>query len=171
MTNEWNLHEKLAGRFHPDYPDDLQVVVHEGGPRLSICKPELVWVRIKGGKGDLYSAEVLNQPENLQEVRQGSLIDFIVPESGEYPLQVRAKYLAERSLWAIHPCTQCGLSELFDAPSDLIKVIFPDAADGSLEMFTSFCGVCGGVQVVQWRDSIEAESTSTATKKNWQFWK
>jgi len=38
---------------------------------------------------------------------------------------------------------------LFDAPSDLQAKIFPNVpADAKMEAFTSFCPVCGGVQMV-----------------------
>ena len=58
---------------------------------------------------------------------------------------VTPKYLGERSEWAVSPCNKCGLRYLFDAPSDLIKVIFPNLPPGSdIKMFTSFCGLCGG---------------------------
>lgn len=155
MQKEWHKDPKLQGRFHPDYPDDLQVVVHNGGPRLSKNRPELVWVRIIGCKDNIYSGEVLNQPKQLEEINQASIIDFIIPETGEFPLQVRKKYLSERANWIVTPCNKCGLTELFDAPSDLIKVTFPDTpSDVILEMFTAFCGFCGGVQVVQYKDAL-----------------
>ena len=50
----------------------------------------------------------------------------------------------------IHECDKFVLSELFDAPSDLVRVIFPKLPpDADLEAFTSFCGFCGGVQVIE----------------------
>jgi hypothetical protein len=67
---------------------------------------------------------------------------------------VTDKYLRERGAWTVHPCRQCGLSELFDAPSDLIRVVFPNTPpDAQLSMFTAFCALCGGVQVVYCRSS------------------
>jgi hypothetical protein len=35
MDSRWRDDPLLKGRFHPDFPDDLQVVVHDGGPRLT----------------------------------------------------------------------------------------------------------------------------------------
>ena len=46
MNAPWRTDPLLAGRFHQNYPDDLQVVVHDGGPRLSVIGPELMWVRL-----------------------------------------------------------------------------------------------------------------------------
>lgn len=42
MNEEWRDHPKLRGRFHSEYPDDLQVVIHEGDREyqrmdLSLC--------------------------------------------------------------------------------------------------------------------------------------
>lgn len=153
----WRVHPKLEGRFHPQYPDDLQVVVHDGGPRLSDRRPELVWVRVNGVDGDVFTGRVLNQPHQLRTVQQGTEIRFVVPARAPHPLQVREKYLTERTRWEIVPCDKCGLEELFDAPSELIRAAFPDAPPGAeMEMFSAFCGGCGGVQVVRRRGTAVA---------------
>lgn len=173
----WRYHPKLRGRFHPEHPDDLQVIVHDGGPRMSPNPAELVWVRVTRVEDEFFWGQLLNQPHNLKTVRQGEEILFIVPRSGEHPLQVREKYLRERGDWIIHPCNKCGLSELFDAPSDLIRKAFPNTpADAVTSMFTAFCGVCGGIHVVQHKsynpDHEELASEKSPPKKKWwQFWK
>ncbi|MCW8131424.1 MAG: hypothetical protein KIS92_13830 [Planctomycetota bacterium] len=149
----WYDHPRLQGKFHPDYPDDLQVIVHDGGPRITQARPELIWVRITGGSGDLFSGQVLNKPTQLKTVSAYQEIKFIVPGGGAHPLMVTDKYLKERAEWEIRPCSKCGLTELFDAPSDLIRVVFPnvDLEKGDrLESFTAFCGACHGVQLVKW---------------------
>jgi hypothetical protein len=172
--NEWRKHPKLKGKFHPEYPDDVQVLVHDGGPRLTTHRPEGVWVRVTACAGSVFTGTVLNQPHQLTSVREGSTIKFIAPEGGQHPLMVTEKYLCERPNWIIHPCQKCGLTELFDPPSDLMRVVFPNVPEGSImEMFTAFCGACGGVQVVQYRDAqIEEHPVSEAgQKKWWQFWK
>lgn len=180
----WRTHPKLAGRFHPEAPDDLPVVVHDGGPRTTDRRPELIWVRVCGGENDVFSGHVLNQPHHLQNVTQYDRIQFVAANS-EHPLMVTDQYLAERSQWKIQPCNQCGLEELFDPPSELIRVVFPDMPpDAAPEAFTAFCGMCGGVQVVHHPDfdSAEAGAPDAAAKKkaSWtsglakrwrQFWK
>ncbi len=45
---EWRNHPTLESRFHPEHPDDLEVLVHDGGPRMTDCRPELVWVTVTG---------------------------------------------------------------------------------------------------------------------------
>jgi len=177
LWGSWRRHPKLQGRFHEEYPDDVQVMVHDGGPRLTSCQPEIVWVRVSGGEGDTFTGRVLNRPHHLQTVSENSEIRFIVPEIGEHPLMVTEKYLAERPHWDIIPCNRCGLSELLDAPSDLIRVVFPNLPADSAEcrMFTAFCGACGGILVVQVKDTKAARAArgdgASRKKKWWQFWK
>lgn len=175
----WRRHPSLRGRFHLESPDDLQVVVHDGGPRMSEHPPELVWVRVTGVVGEVFYSRLLNQPHNLKSVRLGDTIQFLVPTGGKHPLMVTEKYLRERANWVVHPCRKCGLSELFDAPSDLISKIFPDIpADAKLGTFTTFCPLCGGVQGAELHGFGREDEAPTPTrepetseKKWWQFWK
>jgi predicted RNA-binding Zn-ribbon protein involved in translation (DUF1610 family) len=180
VANEWREHAMLKGRFLPDYPDDLQVVVHDGGPQITRNEPEMVWVTVTRMDGDLFWGHVLNQPHNLQTVHQGDEIKFVVPDGNApaalvelaanrlglhqpalrgwlAPILATDKYLREREAWIIHPCPQCGLSELFDAPSDLIRMVFPHPPpDAEMRSFTATCPQCGGVQCVESRRSPAA---------------
>ena len=147
----WRIDPALDGRFLSDYPDDLQVVVHDGGPRLTDTPPEVMWVHVTGKKGPAYVGELLNAPQGLTTVKLGGEILFMPANKESYPFRVTEKYLQERAVWHIRPCNECGMPELFDAPSDLIAKIFPDLPDPSQveEMkFTSLCPVCGGVQLI-----------------------
>jgi hypothetical protein len=146
----WRNSPDLVERFLPDYPDDLQVVVHDGGPRFTDRAPELVWVRVTGKDANAYRGTVLNQPDGLKTVKQGDSILFLACRDKKlYPFLVSEKYLQERSNWVIEPCNKCGFAELFDAPSDLIHKIFPNLPkDSTMEGFTSFCPLCRGVQLV-----------------------
>jgi len=149
----WRNHPQLQGRFHPECPDDLQVVIHDGGPRLSKHRPERVWVRVVGGDDDVWMGHVLNEPCHLTSVSRGDLISFVVPEGSEHALLVTGKYLRERPDWIIQACRGCGLSELYDAPSDLTRRVFPDVPEGvTMSIFTAICPACGGTQVVQHKD-------------------
>jgi hypothetical protein len=153
MPSPWNEHPKLQGRFHPEFPDDLQVIVHDGGRHPSGRLPELVWVRITGCQDEVFSGVVLNKPDHLQSVGQGSQIFFIVPEGGQYPLQVTLKYVQERPAWRLlTPCRKCGLTELFDPPSELVASSFPSIAANQLRhgfTLTTRCGWCGDGMVVR----------------------
>jgi hypothetical protein len=168
----WREHPALRARLHRDHPDDVQVIVHDGGPRITDRRPELVWVRVTGVAADVFSGVVLNQPQQLETLAEGAAIQFVVPAGGEHPLLVTAAYLAERGSWTIHPCAECGLTELFDAPSRLIRQIFPSLpADATMDAFTAFCGACGGVQSVERKRSDEDESPAHHERPWWKFWK
>jgi len=52
-TTHWRTHPKLKRRFLPEHPDDLQVIVHDGGPRITDRRPEAVWVTVNGCDGDI----------------------------------------------------------------------------------------------------------------------
>jgi hypothetical protein len=166
----WRDHPQLRGRFHSEAPDDLQVIVHDGGPRSTDRVPEAVWVTVTDCTDDgVFTGRVLNRPQQLKTVAQNDQIKFVAT-AGERLLMVTDKYLAERPSWIVHPCARCGLNELFDAPSELIRVIFSDLPAGaSVDAFTSFCGACGGVQIVRDKN-VEIEGEPPA-KKWWQFWK
>lgn len=172
LWGAWREHPDLKGRFLPDHPDDLQVFVHDGGPRLTRNPSELVWVSVTGMEGDIFRGRVLNQPHNLKSVRQGSEIRFVMPKGSEHPILVTAKYLAERGAWVIHPCHKCGLSELFDAPSDLIRVAFPNTPpDAAMSMFTALCPFCGGFQGVESRGSpLPVSAAPPPRRPRWRFW-
>jgi hypothetical protein len=138
-----------------------------------------VWVTVTHADNDIFTGRVINQPTQLRTVRQGENIRFVLPAVGPHPILTTEKYLAERSAWLIHSCEKCGLSELFDAPSDLISVIFPQLPPGAtLESFTSFCPLCGGTQVVESRTTevdsklpTHASPRPSSGKVWWQFWK
>jgi hypothetical protein len=167
----WRDHPRLKGRFHEEHPDDIQVIVHEGGPRLGGGVPEIAWVRVSGGAGDTFTGTLLNQPEGLASLPLGSVVRFTVPMSGEFPLMVTEKYLAERADWIIHPCDECGLTELFDAPSDLLAAAFPRVDQTGMELFTSRCVACGGPLVIQrvGAEPIERPVVEKSTRW-WKFW-
>lgn len=159
LSGGWREDRRLKGRFLSDYPDDLQVIIHDGGPRLTKAGLEVVWVRVLAMDGDVFQGMCLNQPNNLKTVRQNDLIKFVVADGADYPVMVTDKYLSEREKWKIYPCSQCGFTELFDAPSDLLRAVFPDA-DGEGELFTAFCPLCHGVQGVVLKTTTPAEQKS-----------
>lgn len=176
LWGAWRSHPKLKGRLLADHPDDLQVIVHDGGPRITTLAPEAVWVSVTGADGDVFRARVLNQPFHLQSVGEGSEIRFIAPDPAAQPVMVTEKYLRERDDWRIHPCIKCGFAELFDAPSDLIRATFPDLpADSSVEAFTARCPLCGGAQAVAPGDSADEAGAGPLSRPShkqpwWRFW-
>jgi hypothetical protein len=84
---------------------------------------------------------------------------------------VTQKYIDERPDWVISACNKCGLAELFDAPSDLVRVVFPDMPKDAIStMFTARCGNCGGFQVVRSRRSPEGEGSADEPVEKEPWW-
>jgi hypothetical protein len=162
VTAAWRQHPDLKDRFHPEYPDDVQVIVHDGGPRISSTTPELMWTRVTGMAGSAFVGKLLNRPANLESVVAGSEILFIMPNGLDHPIRVLPEYLAERPCWTIHPCNKCGLSELFDPPSVLIAKVLSDPP-GEPELLSAFCGACGGVQVLQRNETDDMAGAQSGT--------
>ncbi|MGA2363093.1 MAG: hypothetical protein ABSG73_11615 [Candidatus Aminicenantales bacterium] len=176
LWGTWRNDPGLKGKFHPEFPDDIQVLVHEGGARIAKHPPEGMWVRVTGSLEGVYTGIVLNTPFGLTNVHKGLVIKFLMPQGGAHPVMVTDKYLAERDRWVIHPCNKCGLTELLDAPSDFVRVVFPNLPKNEVSVsFTSKCSACSeGVQVVEIKDiPIEAGSPSPGKAgKKWRwFWK
>lgn len=153
MSSPWKEHPKLRNHIRSEFPDDLQVIVHDGGPYRSDRRPELVWVRVTACENQIFSGVVLNKPAQLRGVAEGSNILFIAPEGGAFPLQVTRKYLQERSTWRLlMPCKECGSTELFDPPSELLAFSSPAITAEQLShafTFTTRCGWCGNGMVVR----------------------
>jgi hypothetical protein len=176
----------LKGRFHKHFPDDLQVLVHDGEPRRTGRQPELCWVRIveaENGpprrfifmpKGTLsesefarkyrtnetvYVGKLLNAPHALQSVRRGDTVRFLVAGGLNQPLQVTLEYLEERESWWIAPCNKCGMGECLDPPSVMAKLRFPDQPpDVVAQTFTAFCPECGGMLLLSNERAVRRHS-------------
>ena len=164
-SRPWRLDPALANRFHPSFPDDLQIVVHDGSPRRTGRQPELCWVRIMAAENGpprpnldsdeinpesqtVYVAELLNRPHQLHTVQQGQSVRLYAHAGSKHPLMVTADYLAERADWQISPCDSCGLNERLDPPSMLARAIFPDSPTVPL-MFTAACPLCGARRLLR----------------------
>lgn len=157
----WRHDPNLEGKFHKDFPDDLQALVHDGDPRRMRRGPELCWVRVQRvdraatrpvteaieKSHAVYVGELLNQPHTLTSVKRGDKLKLLSVPGMPHPLHVTDEYLAERVRWTITPCDRCGASECFDPPSVMARVRFPDAPpDAEIQAFTSICSHCGGMQ-------------------------
>ncbi len=144
----------LARLMNPQHPGDLQVAVHQGGPKTSQTPPELCWVHHTGrssastARHIYHTGILLNQPTHIAGYHKGQEVTFIAPQHGDAAVLTTPEYRAERDAWHIRPCEACGFSELMDAPSKLASVSFPDAPAGSTPIiFTTRCGICGSGRV------------------------
>jgi len=93
---EWRQHPKLRGRFHPDYPDDIEVIVYDDDLETSTNTPERIWVRVTAMAGDIFCGVLLNQPYNLKTLNEGDEVLFTVVDGIDYPIRVMEDQLRER---------------------------------------------------------------------------
>lgn len=155
----WRLDRAMAGRWHRSFPDDVQVLVHDGDPRGTGRLPEGCWVRVDEAKAIgarpataadgaviargavAYVGALLHPPRQLTSVVEGARVTFVPDPGGKHPLAVSDAYLAERARWTIGACPRCGLGEAFDPPSALAAARFGGA--GEVIAFTAHCPMCG----------------------------
>lgn len=158
----WHEDPALKDRFHPDFPDDVQVLFHDGSFRFTNVHPEGMWVSIKKMKEfvlddesvyRVYEGVLLNQPHNLKSVKVNDTVMFVAHENYDIPIFVTQAYLNDRLNYRIIPCNKCGLPEAFDPIEKLWKHSFKDAempkdVEAGMKMFTSICPSCGGMMVI-----------------------
>lgn len=180
MTS-WRADPDLQGRFHPQHPDDLQVIVHDGEPRRTQRGPEACWVRVTGIAGSLrlptappnvpppvpghalqwsertiYVGTLLNAPARLTTVREGDPIPFIHAPGLPHPLYITPEYQHERPSWCFVPCTGCGADQALDPMTTMARTRFPDAPAGTIPIaFSAFCP-CGGTMLLSMIDGGSA---------------
>jgi WD40 repeat protein len=146
---DWRNDPALRGRFNPQFPDDIEVLVHDGHPGFTGRSPERAWVRIHGRHGVAWTGTLLNQPYHLQSIAKGGDVLFIAPSSGKDLVQVTPKYLEERREWTVGSCSKCGISETFCPPSELLEhTNTPPHARSQVRRLTAPCPMCDGSQVL-----------------------
>ncbi len=151
MDAPWRSDPLLAGKFHPECRDDIQVLVHDGNPYLISKAAESVWVRVTGRKGAAYVGVCLNQPHAVTSVGEGDRLLFTVSASGTHPFQIAESYIEDRKGWVISPCGKCGFTEMFQPPSERAEQLGKQSgvpAGTQMIMLSTFCPLCGGVQLL-----------------------
>lgn len=156
----WRRDPVLVGKFHRKFPDDLQVLVHDGEPKRTGRRTEVCWVRVDAAEAgparpsqsstgaaiargtQLYVGELLNPPKQLTTLAAGARVRLVADAGGRHPVAVTAAYLAERPAWTIGACGACGLTEGLDPPSVMFATLAPDAGVAPIA-FTARCPVCG----------------------------
>lgn len=185
----WHTDPDLAPHLHPDFPDDVRVIVHDGEPRRTGTAPELCWVRIEAQAGELhlparpafgdapaagpetrrvYRGTLLNTPHGLRTIGEGDALLFVAVAGLDGALRVTSAYLAERPAWTLSPCSGCGADQALDPPSVMARTRFGGMGGGSVEMFTAFC-FCGGTQALA---RLDREEHDPAPRRRpwWKFW-
>lgn len=196
MSGEWRIDPEIKSRFHPDHPDDLQVIVHDGEHRRTGRSAEACWVTVTAVAGPLlapmlngeaspagalsstepqiartiYRGTLLNQPHQLTSVKAGMAVLFVAVPGLPHPLLVTEQYVKERAEWAFQPCNRCGADQGMDPPTVMARTRFPDAPEGATPIaFSAFCA-CGGTMMLALVDEQPASATTPPPKPWWKFW-
>jgi len=195
----WRHDPTLAGQLHPQHPDDLQVIVHDGEPRRTRRAPEACWVTVQRVHGVLrspvmlanakpplraaavtwvertvYAGKLLNAPHQLTSVRQNDTLLLVYTPGLPHPLHVTDAYLAERSQWAFAPCDKCGTDQALDPPTVMARTRFPDTSEDEVPvMFSAFCPCQGTMMLAAIEDAPAAGGAATpvATPASKPWWK
>ena len=90
-----NLELKMLRLEIPMAQADVDVVIHDGGTRLTDRRPELAWVRVTGGDSDVFLGRMLNRSHQPVTVPEDGEIQFVAPEGIKHRQMVTSKYLRD----------------------------------------------------------------------------
>jgi hypothetical protein len=77
----WREDVGLRGRFHPQWPDDLQVLIDDGGGPGELC-----WLRIvEAADAGTYVGQLMHPPHALTTVKEGDRLRFALAPGARHP--------------------------------------------------------------------------------------
>jgi hypothetical protein len=135
----------LAGRFHPDEPDDILVDFFHG----SIG--ERMWVKTTGVDGELrgYTGKLLNQPHQIPVLQPMTVVSFRVASGAINPIWISPTIRANLAGWA-GECKSCGFDLLVEPAREVIARQF-GGSGVQIELFTTRCRMCNGSMLLERR--------------------
>jgi hypothetical protein len=177
MAAPWHNDPLLVGKFHATYPNDVQVIMHDGGPRLSTIAPELMWVRLHGLASQsrasfrVYRGTLLGDAQRLPNLKAGALVLVLTASGSPHPIRTTDAYIEDRARYDIRPCCGCGFSELFDPPMALGRRLHPEIPEGAkMANYATRCALCGGLQEVVAKEggiTIDPDLETTEPPQRW----
>lgn len=144
----WRSDPALAGRFHPQAPDDLEALFFFVEAR----QVEKMWVRLDAVDDEIggYSGNLLSTPyARGAGVAAGSRVAIrCTPGAGD-PVWVSDATRANLRAWR-SPCEACGFDLLFEPVEVIASRQFPSAPpDWAPLAFTTRCPLCGGTMMAE----------------------
>lgn len=138
-SKPWRDDPLLAGKFHPEMPDDLEVTF------ILVAQKTLekMWVRVNAAVPDIgYRGTLLNTSHVVPALAAGSVVDVRPSKSHPPALWVPEVAAANLAKWST-VCASCGFDLLFVPVSDLVKMQFPNIPPGAvMDRFTTRCLMC-----------------------------
>jgi hypothetical protein len=136
----WRSDPLLAGKFHPQYPDDLEATFVLIGKKTL----EKMWVRLDEAVPKVgFRGNLLNTSHFEPSLAAG--VRVMVRPSRSHPpaLWVPDGPAADNLLTYSSVCEKCGFDLVFIPMSELAKMQFPDAPPGAVfERMTTRCLMC-----------------------------
>jgi hypothetical protein len=145
--SQWHQDPALAGKFHPQMPDDIEATfIHLGKKTL-----EKMWVRLEAAHAVGYVGQLLNTSHVEPAFAAG--VRVLVRPSRSHPPMLFVPQVAAQNLerWKSE-CSQCGFDLVFIAVAELVKMQFPNVPAGAeMQQFTTRCLMCRGTMHVALR--------------------
>jgi WD40 repeat protein len=160
----WRNDPVLRGKFHPEYPDAVAVIVHEREGGIAGHKPVSMWVELFDKRGDVYVGTVRSESP-LSTVSEGDTLLFVAVEKAKQFVHITPQYLEERKSWRFEPCRKCGFPMGFEPPSVLLERAVSNPADRDRTVKCAVpCPVCDGQQMLVRRDGGDEDQQDAERK-------
>jgi len=143
----WRDDPALAGRFHAEDRDDLEVTF------FFQSAAERMWVRTTARAPQLggYEGELLNTPfADGTGLAAGARVAYRVARGPIGPVWISPAVGANLERWSAE-CSGCGFDLLPEPAEDIIARQFQDPGTFVMGSFTTRCPVCGQGMLVQQR--------------------
>ena len=141
----WRDDPALAGRFHAQDPDDLEVTF------FFPAAAEHMWVRTTAHAPAIggYEVELLNTPfATGTGLATGAQVAYRVPTGAIGPVWVSPAVRSNLEHWSAK-CDSCGFDLLLEPAKDIIARQFPTPLE--TVAFTTRCPICGQGMMVEQR--------------------
>lgn len=152
-SGPWQRDPALAGRFHPSYPNDLEVRFYFAEQQTL----EKMWVRTTGVDEEIggYVAVLVNRPHtDATGLAPGASVAYRVAAGMPDPIWVTPAMRANLASWSSR-CERCGFDMLLLPAEDLIRRQFELPPGTVMEAFTTRCLACGEGMVVRKRGTTQ----------------
>lgn len=146
-SGAWVKDPFFKGRFHPQFPNDVQGVFFFPASR----KAEQMWVRLERETpvAGTYEGVLLNTAHLEPTLKEGTRVRLRGAEGASGPVWVSDVTAQNLTAWDAR-CEACGFDLVLEPVETLIKRSFPDAPEGAeFEALTTRCAMCRQTQLLQ----------------------
>lgn len=156
----WTSDPRLAGKFHPEYPDDLQASFFFP----STGNVEQMWVRLERAEPALeaYAGKLLNTAHADASIAAGTTVLIRPAPGASIPVWLSPAVQENLRDWTAK-CSACGFDLVVEPVSALLARQFANAPPGAtFEALTTRCAMCRNTQMVTRRGLADSVSVTAA---------